>query len=77
MYLALIRLHLKQCVQFWAHHYKKGIEALEHAPRRITKLVKDLEHKSCEALLREPALFCLEETQERPCHSSQLTKRRL
>ena len=46
LYLALVSLYLKCCVQFWAPHYEKVVGALEFVQRRVMKLMKSLEHES-------------------------------
>ncbi|KAJ7403149.1 hypothetical protein BTVI_79471 [Pitangus sulphuratus] len=60
LYSALMRPHVKYCVQFWSPHYRKDTEVLERFQRSAIKLLKGLEQKSRKGQLRKLGLFNLE-----------------
>ncbi|KAJ7413986.1 hypothetical protein WISP_87139 [Willisornis vidua] len=53
LYFALMRPHLKFCIQFWGLHYKKDTEMLESVQRRTMKLVKGLKSRMAEKHLKD------------------------
>jgi len=55
-----LRPHHKSCIQLWSPQAQEGHGPTGASPEEATKIIRGLEHLSCEDRLRELGLFSLQ-----------------
>lgn len=60
LYSTIMRHDLDYCVLLWGPQRKKDIDLLQRVQRKARKVIRRLEHLSCEDRLRELGLFSLD-----------------
>ena len=48
LYSTPMRPHLESCIWLWSSQHRKDVDLLEWVQRRATKMIRGLEHFSCE-----------------------------
>ena len=59
LYVALVRLQLEYCVQFWVPHSGRDVDSMERVQRRATRMIRGQQGKPYEERLRDLNLFSL------------------
>jgi len=49
--LGTLTPHLESCIQLWSCQHVKDMDLLEQVQRRATKMIRGMEHLSCEERL--------------------------
>jgi len=57
---AFVRSHLESCVQLWSPQHRTDMDLLDWVQRTAAKMIRGMQHLSCEERLRELGLFSLE-----------------
>jgi len=52
LYSSMVRPHLEYCIKLWSPQHRKDVDLLEQVRSRATKMIREMEHLSCEKRLR-------------------------